>query len=477
MRKLGIGQFHSRVQHRIPAKWNLTTTISKAKVGEEKQQNIGRAHTTSDSKTETRHPLAIMPTSMLLRSFLTSTVSSNRFLLLLSLSTLLWLSKPGRTWIFNIDKNPGLHGILKKTFYNQFCAGETEEQTRTCVEQLKNLGFRGVILTYAKEIVFDHSTKKSYGIGCSTKDGNEAITSTIKDTDIDAWRDGVLKTLDLVGQGDILALKTTGAGAAVASAFTAGKPPPKQMLFVLQEIATLCKQRGIRIIVDAESQHFQKGIDCMSLDLMREFNTDGYAVIYNTYQAYLKSTQRVVQEHLAATEKDGFTLGLKLVRGAYMYSDDRHLIHNTKQDTDDAYNSIAHGALRQQIGDFGGLEPDARPFPSVNLFLASHNRESVMSAQRLHQERKMINLPTVSVAFGQLHGMSDEVSFSLLQEKGIDRKAPEVYKCTTWGSMRDCVGYLVRRAVENRDAVQRTRDELNAIKKELTRRAGAMFGP
>lgn len=247
------------------------------------------------------------------------------------------------------------------------------------------------------------------------------------------------------------------------------------MLDALDEIATKCKERHIQIIVDAESQHFQKGIARTTLELMRKFNRDGKAVIYNTYQAYLKGTPQVLAHHLAEANKDGFTLGLKLVRGAYIASDDRSLIHDTKQDTDDAYNGIAQGALRRQIGIFGGDGPGAQPFPSVNLFLASHNRDSVISAQRLHRQRTEAGLPTVPVAFGQLHGMSDEVSLSLLQEKCCDGTSPDVFKCSTWGSMGECVGYLLRRAVENRDAVLRTNEEFVALRKEAARRFKSLF--
>jgi hypothetical protein len=36
--------------------------------------------------------------------------------------------------------------------------------------------------------------------------------------------------------------------------------------------------------------------------------------------------------------------------------------------------------------------------------------------------------------------------------------------------MGECVGYLLRRAVENRDAVLRTKDEFTALRKEVKRR-------
>ncbi|CAN9259192.1 unnamed protein product [Alternaria alternata] len=346
--------------------------------------------------------------------------------------------------------------------------GETEQETRACVKQLKDLGFKGVILTYAKEMVFDHKNESANHHTSDKFVDAKAIAA--HDTDIEAWRAGTLRTLDLISEGDILALKTTGGGPAVSMAFSKGELPPQQMLDALDEIATKCKERNVQIIVDAESQHWQKGIARTSLELMRKFNRDGKAVIYNTYQAYLKDTSDVLAYHMAEAERDGFTLGLKLVRGAYILSDNRSLIHDTKEDTDNAYNTIAQGALRQQIGMFGASGPSARPFPSVNLFLASHNRESVLSAHRLYRQRLEAGLPTVPVAYGQLHGMSDEVSFSLLAEKSGNGKAPEVLKCTTWGSMGECVGYLLRRAVENRDAVLRTKDEFTALRKEVKRR-------
>ncbi|KAH7090201.1 FAD-linked oxidoreductase-like protein [Paraphoma chrysanthemicola] len=376
-----------------------------------------------------------MPINMLLRSLFIATVSSNKVLLLPALQLLAFFAKPNRSFLFNVDRNPVLKAILKRTLYNQFCAGETEKETRACVQRLKELGFKGVILTFAKETVFDNRAKKSELLSSTSDKFHEMEAAVTNDTDIEAWRVGTLKTVDLISEGDILAIKTTGGGPAVVESFAKGDLPPQQMLDALDEIAVRCKERGIQIIVDAESQIWQKGISRTALELMRKFNTDGKAVIYNTYQAYLKATPGNVAAHLAEAQRDGFTLGLKLVRGAYILSDERSLIHDTKQDTDDAYNGIAQGALRQQIGDFGASGPHAKPFPSVNLFLASHNRDSVLSAHRLRQQRIEAGLPTVPIAFGQLHGMSDEVSFSLLAERDENQNPPDVLKCSTWGTM------------------------------------------
>jgi hypothetical protein len=151
------------------------------------------------------YPLSVMPTNMLLRSLFVATISSNRFLLIPSLHLLSFFSKPNRSYLLNIDRNPVLKTVLKRTLYNQFCAGETEQETRACVQQLKDLGFKGVILTYAKEMVFDHK-KASANHHMSEKFVDEEALAA-NDTDIEAWRTGTLETAALLSEGDILALK------------------------------------------------------------------------------------------------------------------------------------------------------------------------------------------------------------------------------------------------------------------------------
>ncbi|KAI2467896.1 proline dehydrogenase [Annulohypoxylon bovei var. microspora] len=404
-----------------------------------------------------RFPLTPLPNGMLLRSLLVAGISSKRLLLIPSLKILSFLSKSDRGFLLHVEKNPIIYGILKKTFYDQLYTRETGPETRRRVRELKDLGLKGVILTYARETVFDHKTNKADVQGVDSSEITSSSAAALC-PHLEEWRVGTLETIDLIEEGDILAVKLSGAGPKVTQAFVEGRAPPQRFLDAINEVCAACKSRSIQVIIDAESQHFQKGIAAVTLDLM----------------PYLKKTPSLIAEHLEAARKNGFTLGLKLVRGAYILSDNRSLIHDTKQDTDDAYNGIATGALRKQLGEFGG--EGGKLFPSVNLFLASHNKASVTGANRLHQERIKNGLPTIPVGFGQLHGMSDEVSFSLLAEKDENQTSPDVYKCSTWGSMSQCLAYLLRRAVENRDAVSRTTDEYSALKSEVWRRFKSTFG-
>jgi hypothetical protein len=153
-----------------------------------------------------RHPLATLPNSMLLRSLFIAGISSKRFLLLPSLKILSFLSKPGRSFLFNVDRNPVVHGILKKTFYDQFCAGETGPETKQCVRRLKDLGFKGVILTYARETVFDHQTQKADVQGVDALEAAKA-TEPSHCPHIEEWRNGTLETVELIDDNDFLAVK------------------------------------------------------------------------------------------------------------------------------------------------------------------------------------------------------------------------------------------------------------------------------
>lgn len=110
-----------------------------------------------------------------------------------------------------MDRNPILHGILKKTFYEQFCAGENGAETKATIRELKDMGFRGVIMTYAKETVFDHRTHTMQGLGAaalqSEKRNQPLHPRVARCANIEAWRKGTLETVEQLENGDYLAVK------------------------------------------------------------------------------------------------------------------------------------------------------------------------------------------------------------------------------------------------------------------------------
>ncbi|KAK4059169.1 hypothetical protein Trihar35433_11166 [Trichoderma harzianum] len=311
------------------------------------------------------------------------------------LATLKFLSKP-RGPLFNVERNPLLHSIVKNVLYNHFCAGENASEVKATIQNIKDMGFRGVILTYAKE-----------GPGKSDEKDQVDSKSQQADPEIEAWHQGVLQTVQMIGDGDFLALKLTGAGAAVTTALSHGKPLPTQMESALVDLCDEAIRRRVNIFLDAEQHHVQPGIDKVALDLMRRYNRGDVAVVFNTYQAYLKSTSVTLLDHLHCAKQERFMIGIKLVRGAYMSTEPRHLIHDTKAETDASYDLIAESLIQGQSTAW--KEDESFTSPRLQLFLATHNRASTLKAQELQQSRTNAGLPRIQVQYGQLLGMADEM--------------------------------------------------------------------
>ena len=417
-------------------------------------------------------PHSMLATGALLRSLLVNAISSHRTLLTPSLWTLSTIADPAKKGfvgsLLDVHRNPLLRRFLKATVYDQFCAGQNAAEAMETVRGIKKMGYQGVILTYARELV------DGPGEEAEDRGTEEAVAKQ----QIQEWYDGVMKTLEIIGKDDFLALKFTGAGNAVAKVLEASNEPlPSQMADAIDRICDRAMERQVRIFVDAEHQSVQHSIDTITLDMMRTFNRNGKVLVYNTYQIYLKSAPQTLLAHLKTAAADGFAVGVKLVRGAYINSEPRYLIHDTKDDTDAAYNLVVKALLERQYAPLGRSSiggPLPLPFPHIELFLGTHNKESVLFAHDLSETRLNTQQLTPRVQYGQLLGMADDVSCRLLQRAAIAKRAgsvpPQVYKCTSWGPLDDCLAYLVRRAVENRDAVSRTWEEYAALKAEAWRR-------
>lgn len=254
----------------------------------------------------------------------------------------------------------------------------------------------------------------------------------------------------------------------------AKKPMPDVMVKAMDEICLLTKQQGSRLWLDAEQQVLQNGLDNWAIEIMRRHNKAETPLVYNTIQGYLKASKANLDNHIRLASKEGWTLGIKLVRGAYIEHETRSLIHDTKEETDVSYDLIADTMLsRTMPEDVKDLE-----FPPAALFLATHNADSAAKAITTHQDRLLAQKPTIMLECGQIQGMADELSCELVQnyERAMEKSSaanvsvPKAFKCMAWGSVAECMQYLHRRAIENKGAVERTQHMVDALRKELWRR-------
>lgn len=119
-----------------------------------------------------------------------------------------------------------------------------------------------------------------------------------------------------------------------------------------------------------------------------------------------------------------------------------------------------------------GPDSQMHPFPPVNLLLATHNHASVLKALKIQLDLlKSGHEHIIELSYGQLAGMADEVGCELIMAgRTSGGMKPKAYKYLPWGSVGECMKYLVRRGDENRDALERTVEGRRALGGEIWRR-------
>lgn len=99
-----------------------------------------------------------------------------------------------KTSVLDVARNPLLNLLVKHTLYRQFNAGENKLEVQKSIQDIKNLGYRGVLLGYAREVLVGQGNVDPL----DEKAGRE---------ETQMWLDGTLQTVDMAQEGDYVALK------------------------------------------------------------------------------------------------------------------------------------------------------------------------------------------------------------------------------------------------------------------------------
>ncbi|CAM9137368.1 unnamed protein product, partial [Lampetra fluviatilis] len=217
---------------------------------------------------------------------------------------------------------------------------------------------------------------------------------------------------------------------------------------------------GVRVLVDAETTYLNPALSLVALAMMSLYNQHG-ALVWNTYQCYLKDVELSLHESLSVCAHLGVAFGAKVVRGAYLESERRLAreggyldpVHDTWELTSDSYSRVM-----DQL-----LELASRHGDRCCVIVATHNEESVRQAV---SRMKLLGIPpdSAAVCFGQLLGMCDHVSLTL------GRLGYRVYKSLPYGTVDEVMPYLSRRAQENSSVLANSRAERQLMARELGRR-------
>lgn len=220
----------------------------------------------------------------------------------------------------------------------------------------------------------------------------------------------------------------------------------------LGELARRAAEREVKLFVDAEWCFMQDEVDAMVEDLMREHNTRR-PVVYHTLQMYRRDRLGYLDRLVERSEREGFIIALKLVRGAYMEFERAENpidpIHPTLEETHRAYDRAIDVCL----------ENTAR----VAMVVATHNRRSI---EHTFAGMRRCGIPndTEHVEVAQLFGMSDHLTYNAAS---VGARA---HKYLPFGPLEESLPYLVRRAQENTAIGKDTTRELAVIRHELRRR-------
>lgn len=331
--------------------------------------------------------------------------------------------------------------MVKRTIYKHFCGGVSITDSSRLIDKLDKRNV-GTILDYAVE-------------GEESEDMFDATFQELLH---------VIKFAHKNKKTPFSAFKLTGIGSFDLMAKVSNNEPLNEsetesyrlLLKRVDEICKLSYELDVPVLIDAEETWIQPMLDSVILDMMRKYNREK-AIVQNTYQMYRHDRVDVIKQHHAIAQSEGFYLGLKIVRGAYMEKERARAkrmgypspIHPNKKATDSGFNEI----IRYFVDNVD----------TISFMVATHNEESSQLLATLIEEH---NLPRnhPHIYFSQLYGMSDHLTYNLAED------GYNVVKYVPYGKVKTMVPYLIRRAEENSSVTGQTSRELLLIEEEIKRR-------
>ncbi|MCM4157397.1 proline dehydrogenase family protein [Gramella sp. AN32] len=344
---------------------------------------------------------------------------------------------------FSLKMHLPVEFLIKKTIFEQFCGGVTTEECKPLLKKMyaENLH---TILDYSvegkeTEEDFDTSINKKLELIDYASRNREVSFAMFKPTAIgrfEIWEKVTMKE-DL------------------------SPDEVEEWNKIIKRVEKLCSHaydKKVRLYADGEETWMQSAADDLMEQMMRKYNKEEVYII-NTLQCYRWDRLEYLKELHEKGKKDGFKIGVKIVRGAYMEKENARAkkmgypspICESKEATDVNFNGVLSYCLDH-------LE-------DISVFIGTHNEVSSYLALQI-MEDKGIAMDDERVWFSQLYGMSDNISYNLA------KKGYNAVKLVPFGPVRDVVPYLLRRAQENTSVRGQTGRELSLLLEEKKRRKG-----
>ncbi len=335
-----------------------------------------------------------------------------------------------------------IESLVKHTLFKQFCGGEDLQSSSTLVKKLAGFNVKSVL---------DYSA--------------EALNS-VADQDFAAAE--VCRTIEFASKNPDMPFAVFKVSAAARSELlekvsrkeTLTKIEIAEFDAVKARVNKICRTASdlkVPILIDAEESWIQAAIDGLVLEMMQKYNGE-HAMVYNTVQMYRTDRYEFLQKLLEQGKSEGFAVGIKLVRGAYMEKERQRAeelgypspIQKNKAATDAAYDKAIDLLLEH--------------LDHAAIYLGTHNEKSVIKLMSAMDEKKL-KRGDERCHFSQLFGMSENLTYNLAHA-GFN-----AVKLVPYGPVSKVLPYLFRRAEENTSIQGQTGRELKLISAELKRRS------
>ena len=363
----------------------------------------------------------------------------------------------GKPWLVNVGSALAnlalamripLGWAVRPTVYAHFCGGESIEDSEATIDKLAQHHVR-TILDYSAE---GQTAEADLDATCSE------VLATIQAADGDARHAFAVFKVSGLSSNALLEKVSR----VMQGEDDLNREEQAAWERVQRRVRILCEataEAGGRIMIDAEESWIQNAIDALAEDMMSDYNR-GQVVVFNTAQMYRHDRLDYLADMLDRAQEGGYLCGVKLVRGAYMEKERERAekrgyaspIQRDKASTDRDFDLAVEWVLDH--------------IDHVHLVAGSHNEASNlklcerMAAQGLSPD-------DARVAFAQLLGMSDPITFNLAAN------GYNVAKYVPYGPIREAIPYLIRRAQENTSVAGQTSRELELLKREQARRNSA----
>lgn len=342
---------------------------------------------------------------------------------------------------FALKANLPVEGLIRATVFDHFCGGINEVDCLSVVDKLYTKGVSSVL---------------DYSVEGKEEEGQ-----------FDAALEMTLKTIEFAKERlaiPFAVFKPTGFGRfelyeKIGAKQTLKLSEQEEWSRVIKRFNTVCSEahkKNVALLIDGEESWMQDAADDLVMQMMQKYNKDK-CIVFNTLQLYRWDRLDYLKKLQEKAKSEGFYIGMKLVRGAYMEKEIARAVEKgypspiceTKEATDKNYDETVIYMTNH--------------LDQMSIFAGTHNELSTYKLMDLMQQ-KAIKSNDNRIWFGQLYGMSDNISYNLAAN------GYNVAKYLPFGPVKDVMPYLIRRAEENTSVAGQTSRELSMIKTERKRR-------